>query len=141
MLKGFINLSTDPMYCYEMTKRGIMVVSLDEENDYPEILPNLNSNVISGTCLLPSPEVMWAMIDGDENKFNILYYEQLISRSITEFIYTLIGYLYKGGNIIIYTPNITEATKFLLEFIKNAYGINIGTSENNIYSLHLIQNT
>lgn len=138
MIKGWMALSTDPKYCYEMsTIPNTKIISLDEDNTYPEIDPKINNGVIHGTILLPAPEVLWAEIDGDEYKFNSLYFEQLMSINISEFIYTLIGYLYRGGNIIIYTENISTSIRYLIDFFQNAYGIHMATSESNPFTFDL----
>lgn len=136
MLKGFMNISSDPRLCFEFSQNdpNTKIISLDEDNIYMELNPENNKNVIMGTILLPPIEVQWAELDGDVQKFKELYFAHMTSPQVEQFIYTLIGYVYMGGNIIFYCPNddasgldISPSIGFILEYIEKGFGIHLGT--------------
>ena len=138
IFNGFINISGDPMYCYTLSRDlpNTKVISLDEDNSYRELAPNLNPNVLLATIMLPPAEVLWAETDGDEYKFSELYLAHLSSLEITDFIMTLIAFVNRGGNIVIFLPEFepniqtcSRSVQFLYNFFWQAYGIHLGTSE------------
>ena len=72
MLRGFMNITSDPKLCFEFAQNdpNTKIISLDEDNTYMELNPVDNPNVIMGTVLLPPLEVQWAELDGDVQKYN-----------------------------------------------------------------------
>lgn len=136
MLKGFMNITSDPRLCFEFAQNDPItkIISLDEDNTYMELNPANNPNVIMGTVLLPPIEVQWAELDGDVQKFNELYFAHMASKPVEDFIFTLIGYVYMGGNIIIYCPDFdasgldnSMSIQFILNYIEGGYGMHLGT--------------
>ena len=88
-------------------------------------------NRVAATILLPPTQAIIADADDDMQTFEALYYNYLISDEVTEFISIVLYVLYTGVNVLIYIPS--EDVKslsyvgFLLEFLKNNYGIQVGT--------------
>ena len=104
----------------------LWVINLDEE--YTD--PILNSPlVVPGTVLLPPIEAMWAEVDMDFEKFEALYHAHLMNQECKEFIYVLLGFLYRGGTLILHYPDPdTYSIKYLYKFFEIEYGIHISTN-------------
>ena len=139
MLKGFINITSDAKMCFEFSQStpNTKIISLDDDDTYAELSPVSNPNVIKGTILLPPIEVQWAELDGDIQQFNALYFAHMNSKNVMDFIYTLIGYMYMGGNLIVYYPDFdasgldnTASIQFLLEYLESGFGLHLGTGPN-----------
>lgn len=137
MLKGFMNITSDPKFCFEFSQNtpNTKIISLDEDNSFMELSPSYNANVIMGSILLPTTEAQWAEIDGDIQSYNSLYYMHLSSEPVAEFINTLIGFVYLGGNIIFYCPDFdasgldnSKYIEFIMNYLESAYGIHLGTT-------------
>lgn len=135
MFKGFINIMSDPRECFELSQSipNTKIISLDEEDMYIELDPNNNPNVIKGTILLPPIEALWAESDGNLQAFNEAYYRSLSTKEVSMFINTLLGYIFNGGNIIIFSPEFDEGgldttihIQFLLEYLEKGYGLHLG---------------
>lgn len=131
MIKGIMYLTFDPNEAYSLGSNiNTKIISLDEDNQAQELNPMVNHNVIMGTLLLPNTEILWAEIDGDEYKFKGLYFDLLSLPVVQDFIFTLIGYLFNGGNIVFYIPKDlkdSNSINFLYDFFWKAYGLHIST--------------
>jgi hypothetical protein len=104
------------------------IINLDEDDiiDY-----NDSRNMIGGTCLLPPIEAKIAEVDGDEQKYDMLYTDYLLQPFQQQFISAIIAFLYKGGNLILFLPDFdyTNTTKKLVQIMYQLYGIHIGIIE------------
>ena len=102
----------------------IKLISLDEENS----LGLDPSVVIPGTILLPPPEATIAEVDGNEQKYNMIYQAHLLSEPVKEYMSSILAFLYKGGKLLLYYPNseYNNTMKNMLFFILILYGIHIG---------------
>lgn len=102
----------------------IKLISLDEENS----LGLDPSVVIPGTILLPPPEAIIAEVDGNEQKYNMIYQAHLLSEPVKEYMSSILAFLYKGGKLLLYYPNseYNNTMKNMLFFILILYGIHIG---------------
>lgn len=124
MLKGqiFITDNMDVIFNTPLNQFS-KVVSLDED----DVLEKSN-NVLGGTCLLPPMEAKIAEADGNEQMYDAIYSEHLLMPFQQQFIAALIAFLYKGGNLIIFLPEIgynNTANKFI-EHLFRLYGIHPG---------------
>ena len=90
-----------------------------------------HQNRVSATILLPPTQAIIADADDDIQTFQSLYYQYLISDEVTEFISLIFFVLHTGINIMIYIPKedvkSLDYVSFLLGFMMNNYGIQIGT--------------
>lgn len=125
MLKGtiFITDNLDIIYNAPIGSRLIRIVSLDEDG----ILDNMNG-VIGGTCLLPPIEAKIAEADGNEQMYDRCYSGHLLLPYQQEFLSALIAFLYKGGDLILFLPELgcnNTATK-LIQHLYAMYGIHPG---------------
>ena len=122
ILKGTIYLTDREEVVYNAPRNNTIIVSLDEDG----ALIN-DESILVGTCLLPPIESKIAEADGDEQKYNY-YYEAHLNESFQqEFMAALISYLYKGGNLLLFLPEMDNYTKEkLLFFIYKVFGIHIG---------------
>lgn len=126
ILKGNI-LITDNKDIILNTLRStndIKIISLDEDN----ILRLDPSVVIPGTILLPPPEAIIAEVDGNEQKYNMIYQAHLLSEPVKEYMSSILAFLYRGGKLLLYYPNSNHnnTMKNMLFFILILYGIHIG---------------
>ena len=144
MFKGSMILSSDPKFCFDLSLTGNnKIISLDEDNEYIELSPLNNNNVVKGTILLPPVEAGWKEIDGDEFGYYETYTQYLSSPEIEQFITALLGAIYSGTNIIIYCPefdNCVEESdlyvKVLYRFLENVYGIHLGINDMDLFRLN-----
>ena len=99
------------------------IVSLDEDGALPDA-----NNIIPGTCLLPPMEAKIAEADGDERKYDMIYSNYLLEPFQYEFVSALLSYLYIGGNLILFLPEIgySNTRDKLIYFMYSLYGIHIG---------------
>ena len=104
-----------------------IVFSLDEDNEHPELDPERNpTRIAMGTMLLPPVEAMWSLTSGEWDKFQMEYYTHLMSPEVTEFIFMIIGLMYKGRKIILYYPDdSSEVINYLVQFFMSNLGIHI----------------
>lgn len=106
------------------------VINLDSDTHFD------NPNVIGGAQLLPPPEAVIAMVDQDEDKFNMIYYNYFNCPDMQKYVTIIIAYLYKKGNLLFYTPYLrdqadnTLIVKFL-NMMYDVYGIGIGVINQN----------
>ena len=126
ILKGNILLTTDKNIIMETLhmRPDIKIISLDEDNE----LGLDPSVVIPGTILLPPPEAMIAEVDGDEQKYNMIYSSHLLSEPVKEYMSSILAFLYRGGKLLLYYPDTdyNNTIKSMLFFILITYGIHIG---------------
>jgi hypothetical protein len=126
ILKGNILITSDKNIIFQTinTMPDVKIISLTEDNDL-----NMNPGYfISGTVLLPPIDAVIAEIDGDEQKYDMIYYNHLSSPIVQEYMSTIIAFLYKGGKLLLYFPNeeYNNTMIKLLNFIMAIYGIHIG---------------
>lgn len=144
MFKGNMIISSDPKFCFDLSfNPNNKIISLDEDDEYIELSPLNNNNVVKGTILLPPIEAGWKEIDGDEFGYYETYTQYLSSPDIEQFITALLGAIYSGTNIIIYCPefyNCVEESelyvKVLYRFLENIYGIHLGVNDMDLFKLN-----
>ncbi len=122
-------LSTHNPPCYGAPQTTVMCVDLDDLDNMLEMwFPN---HTQKGTLLLPPPISNTYLIDGLEEEFIQSYdYYLDTSDAVQDYIASILFYLYLGGNIIIYVPNMDNdviwLNRLMLYFLSR-YGITIGT--------------
>lgn len=124
MLKGTIFITDNLDFIYNIPLDGITkIVSLDEDG----ILDNVKG-IIGGTCLLPPMEAKMAEADGNEQMYDSIYSNHLLLPFQQQFISALIAFLYKGGKLILFLPEIgyTNTIEKLIEHLFRIYGIHVG---------------
>ena len=92
-------------------------------------LPLQHPNVIGGGILLPPIDALIAEQDGDEAKYNAIYYKYLAEDgSVAQFIQVIVSALILGINILLYCPNPDKlvTNKKLIEMMRYIYGIDMG---------------
>ena len=144
MFEGSIIISSDPKFCFDLSMNGNnKIISLDEDDEYIELSPLNNKNVVKGTILLPPIEAGWKEIDGDEFGYMEIYTNYLASPQVAEFITVLLATIYSGTNIIIYCPEFDRCVdnsslyiKVLYRYLENLYGIHIGTNDMDPFMLN-----
>ena len=144
MFKGSMILSSDPKFCFDLSLTGNnKIISLDEDDEYVELSPLNNNNVVKGTILLPPIEAGWKEIDGDEFGYYEAYTQYLSSPEIEQFITALLGAIYCGTNIIIYCPEFDNCieesglyVKVLYKFLENIYGLHLGTNDTDLFKIN-----
>lgn len=127
ILKGNILITSDKNIIYEVLRSnnpGIKILNLDEDEE----LGVQNNMIVPGTILLPPIEAKIAELDGDENRYNMIYNIHLQSKPVVQYMAGILGYLFNGGNIMMYFPNAeyNNTMKNMLFFILLQYGIHIG---------------
>ena len=81
----------------------VVIFSLDEDNQNPYLNPDNNMRVVMGTMLLPPVEAMWSFTSGDFDKFQMEYYQHLISPESSEFIFMIIGIISSHSIMLLIT--------------------------------------
>ena len=125
ILKGTIFITDNLDYLYNTPLNGtVKIVSLDEDN----ILNIESNNIIGGTCLLPPMEAKIAEADGNELLYDNAYSNHLLMPFQQQFISALISFLYKGGNLILFLPELgyTNTMEKLIEHLFKIYGLHPG---------------
>jgi len=126
ILKGNILITTDKNIILESIhmRPDVKIISLDEDNELG-LDPGM---FIPGTILLPPVEAIIAEVDGNEEKYDMIYSAHLLSDPVKEYMSSIIAFLYKGGNLLLYFPNqeYNNTIKKMLFFIMVLYGIHIG---------------
>ena len=125
ILKGTIFITDDIEKIYQIPLNGTnKIVSLDED----DVLDINNPNIIGGTCLLPPMEAKIAEADGNEVIYDTVYSNHLLSPFQQQFISALVAFLYKGGNLILFLPEIgyTSTLSKLVDHLFKIYGIHVG---------------
>ena len=102
------------------------IINLDEDGMLPEA-----PDIIGGTILLPPIEAKIAEADGDEQLFDNIYVNYLQSPAVKQYIAALMSYVYRGGNLILFLPDLEYTNTFnkLLLFVYQLYGVHIGIVE------------
>lgn len=99
------------------------IVSLDEDG----ALPLDHPNVLGGTCLLPPVDAMIAEEDGNEALYDAIYTEIFDAPFLAQYVGALVIYLFNGGNLLLYVPDLNSNTaKELRNIFWKRYGIGIG---------------
>lgn len=124
MLTGTIFLTDNIEIVYQTPMDGsVKIINMDEEHQLPEN----NPNIVPGTNLLPPIDAKIAEADGNEMMYNQIYSYHLLDPNQQAYIGALIGYLYKGGNLLVFLPEQYTNTKDkFIEFMWIQYGIKIG---------------
>lgn len=124
MLKGMIYITGD----IEVIRNSLVgpmnkIISLDEDHTLGD-----NKDIIGGLCLLPPMEAKIAEADGNELMYDNIYRNHLLEPTQQEFISALLAFLYKGGNLILYLPEIgyTNTVEKLIQHLYIIYGIHPG---------------
>ena len=122
MLTGTIFITDNEEIIRAVPLNQVKIISLDEDG----ILEG--SNFIGGTCLLPPMEAKIAEADGNEQLYDSYYSNHLLLPFQQQFITALIAFLYRGGNLILYLPEIgyCNTTRKLVEHLFRLYGIHPG---------------
>jgi hypothetical protein len=127
-LKGtiFITDNLDRIYSTPLNQ-STKIISLDEDGILME-----NKDILGGTCLLPPIEAKVAEADGNEQLYDSIYSNHLLAPYQQNFISAIIAFLYKGGNLILFLPEIgyTNTTEKLVEHLYRIYGIHVGIISN-----------
>ena len=103
---------------------GTKIINLDSDTRFS------NPDVIGGGLLLPPPDAMMAMVDGDEQRFDIIYNAHYETPELSEYMVIIFGFLFNTGNLIFYHPDLhatdnTMITKFL-NIMYDKFGLGIG---------------
>lgn len=126
ILKGSIQITDNLNFVRDIVNENIpntKIVSLDEEGN----LPLNHPNVLGGSCLLPPMDAMIAEQDGDAQLYTSIYTAHFDEPFVQQFIGALLTYIFNGGNILIYCPDIgTMTMPELRKIFWNRFGINIG---------------
>lgn len=126
ILKGSIFITTDINNVINTINMlpDVRIINLAEYNEM-ELDPRY---FVPGTVLLPPVEALIAEVDGDEDKYNHIYYEYLKLPHIQEYMASIIAFLYMGGKLLLYYPDseYNNTLNKLIYFIMNIYGIGIG---------------
>lgn len=127
MLKGkiYITDNIDVIYNAPLNDGSTKIVDLDEEG----VLDNFKtSSVIKGTCLLPPLDAKIAEVDGDEQKYDHIYSNHLLAPYQQQYVAALISYLYKGGTLIMFLPEVgyTNTQDKIIQHMFALYYIHIG---------------
>lgn len=124
ILKGTIFITDNPDIIYSTPlNNGTKIVNLDEDGVLMD-----SKDIIGGTCLLPPMEAKIAEADGNEQLYDSVYQSHLLMPFQQSFIAALIAFLYKGGNLLLFLPELgyTNTTEKLIQHIFRIYGIHIG---------------
>lgn len=124
ILKGSIMITDSTDVVYQFPLDGLhKIINLDEDDVLPE-----NNNVIGGTCLLPPVAAKIAEADGNEPEYDNIYIDHLLAPFQQQFIAALLAFLYKGGNLLLFLPELgyTNTRDKLIALLYRAYGIAIG---------------
>lgn len=124
IIKGTIMITDDINLIYAIPDRSIKILSLDEEGKLNPQLPN----VVKALCLLPPVETLIAESDGNEDVYDISYYQHLNSPFCQQFMGAIIAYLYQGGSFVVFAPQLRDTISILKmrEKIWVLYGIGMG---------------
>ena len=100
------------------------IINLDED----DILPKNNQYIIGGQCLLPPIEAKIAAAAGNEAAYDEHYRKTLTNPYNQTFMAALISFLYKGGNLLLFLPELGYSLTCdkLIERVLRIYGIQIG---------------
>lgn len=129
LLTGKILLTDDIGVIHKILSchnEGMKVLSLDEDG----ALDLNDPNTIGGTILLPPVECRIAEMDGDMATYDHIYRNYMASESVDKFMSAIIIYLFKGGNLMCYHPDIrSTAILKMADMIASIYGIRLGVCQ------------
>lgn len=126
-LKGTIFITDNIDIVYNTPLNGMnKIINLDEDGVL--VVDNNNNDIIGGQCLLPPMESKIAEADGNVQLYDMTYSSHLLEPFQQKFISALIAFLYKGGNLLLFLPEIgySNTTEKLIEHLYRIYGIKIG---------------
>lgn len=124
ILKGTIYVTGNEDIIYNAPlNQGTKILNLDEDGCLME-----HDAIITGTCLLPPIEAKIAEVDGNEQMYDVIYSNHLLEPYQQMFIGAVISYLYKGGNFIVFLPELgyNNTTMKFITHMWTKYGIHIG---------------
>lgn len=124
LLKGTIYITEDMNVINSIPyNSNTRIVSLDEDNILPE-----NEITLVGTCLLPPMEAKIAEVDGNQTLYDTIYTNHLLMPYQQEFFAALMAYLYRGGNLVLFLPELgyNNTKEMFIYEIWKLYGIHIG---------------
>ena len=124
VIKGTAYITDNPEIIYNTPMNSnTRIVSLDED----DVLVK-NDAIITGSCLLPPVQAKIAEADGNEQLYDTIYMNHLLEPYQQQFISALISFLYKGGNLIFFLPEIgyTNTMEKFIALMYSRYGIHIG---------------
>lgn len=129
VIHGSVMITDDINLIYAIPDNTIKILSLDEEGKLNPQLPN----VIQSICLLPPVEALIAESDGDEDLYDIAYYQHLNTPLCQQFMGAVIAYLYKGGSFMVYAPQLRDSIAILKlrKLLWTLYGIGFGIIQTN----------
>ena len=125
ILNGTMYITDNPEVIYNipLNQPNIKIVNLDEDG----VLMN-NDAMLVGTCLLPPVQAKIAEADGNEQLYDTIYINHLLEPYQYQFLSALLAYLYKGGNIVMFLPELgyTNTLNKLISILYDRYGFHIG---------------
>ena len=124
--------TTSPPMEGGMVAGTVMCLDLDEEDRMLELWYPYHCQIL--TVLLPPPNAVYKIIDGDQEEFIKLYTQYLEEDDcVQDSIANILYFLSLGGNIMMYIPSamVDDAiwVNVLMTFFYTRYGITIGTSD------------
>lgn len=125
---GTLYIANDFELAQNVLYTGGKIIILDE--GFEETSP---PGIIMASILLPPYQALGQLVDGDMETFANMYTEYLFSPDPDSFISLIVTCLFKGVNIIMYTPDGFGSLEFfpvLANYILNVYGITIGGPNN-----------
>ena len=124
ILKGTVFITDKPEVVYNTPlNQNIRVINMDEDGIRME-----HPSILVGTCLLPPVQAKIAEADGNEMLYDTIYNNHILEPHQQEFISALLSYLYKGGNLLFFLPELgyTNTLDKFIQIMFNRYGIHIG---------------
>ena len=123
MFRGTIYITDNEDMVYQAPLATVKIFDMDEDGILMQ-----NNAFIKATCLLPPIEAKIAEADGNEQMFDIIYSNHLSEPFQLDFISCMITYLYRGGNILIFLPELecSDAKKKFVYHMYGKYGIHPG---------------
>lgn len=124
ILTGTAFITGDDQIIYNTIMNGMTkIINLDEDGILME-----HDSIIMGTCLLPPVQAKIAEADGNEQLYDTIYVNHLLEPYQQQFISALISFLYKGGNLIFFLPELgyTNTMEKFIALMYSKYGIHIG---------------
>lgn len=129
ILKGTIFITDNIEVINNANLQNTKIIDLDEDGALMD-----NQSIIKGVCLLPPPEAKIAEADNNEQLYDMAYSSHLLEPYQQEFIAALLSYLYTGGNLLLFLPELgyTYTKEKLIQHMWTIYGIHIGDVGNTI---------
>lgn len=129
ILKGTIFITKNQEVIRNANLQVTRIIDLDEDGALVD-----NASIIKGVCLLPPPEAKIAEADGNEQLYDMAYSSHLLEPYQQEFMAAILAYLYTGGNLILFLPEMgyTYTKEKIIQHMWNIYGIHIGDIDNQV---------